>query len=110
MPWGVLTGCMRIPIGVLSLLLFCVAAAIAGDNDCDLLNSSSFRKSADTALEKRQYGLAAQEFQKALDACPEQRVILLDLSQAQAHNRDFPQALHAAQRFLELEPNSITGR
>jgi tetratricopeptide (TPR) repeat protein len=103
-------GCKRIPIGVLSLLLLCAAAAFAGDDDCDLLNSSSFRKSADAALEVRQYGLAAQEFQKALDACPAQRLILLDLSQAQAHNRDFPQALHTAQRFLELEPNSIPGR
>lgn len=77
---------------------------------CDLLNSSSLRNSAQSALEKHQYNVAVRQFQQALDACPTQRGILLELSQAQAGNRDFPQAIRAAQQFLESEPSSVRGR
>ncbi len=80
------------------------------DGPCDLLNSSSLRASALAALDKHHYGLAVSEFERALEACPKQRAILLDLSQAHAHNRDFPPAIRAANQFLESEPNSIPGR
>jgi Flp pilus assembly protein TadD len=61
-------------------------------------------------MDKHQYILAAREFQQALDFCPTQRAILLDLALAHARNRDFPPALRAAQQFLESEPISIPGR
>ena len=77
---------------------------------CDLFNSSSFRRSAQTALEKHQYAVAIRQFQQALDACPKQHATLLDLSQAHARNRDFPEAIRTAQQFLDSEPNSIAGR
>jgi len=86
------------------------AAAQSADAGCDLLNSSSLHANALTAMEKRQYGVAVREFQQALDACPNQRAILLDLALAYAHNRDFPPAIRAAQQFLESEPVSIPGR
>jgi tetratricopeptide (TPR) repeat protein len=95
---------------VLLLLLGGRAAAQSADAGCDLLNSSSLRANALTAMEKHQYGLAVREFQQALDACPKQRAILLDLALAHARNRDFPPAIHAAQQFLESEPLSIPGR
>jgi tetratricopeptide (TPR) repeat protein len=54
--------------------------------------------------------VAVSEFERALDSCPKQRGILLDLSQAYAHNRNFPPAIRVAQQFLESEPDSIPGR
>src|SRR5450755_1489553 len=80
------------------------------DGPCDLPNSSSLHNSALAALEQHQYSAAVLEFQRALDACPKQRIILLDLSQAHARNRDFPQAIRAVQDFLQSEPKSISGR
>jgi protein O-GlcNAc transferase len=77
---------------------------------CDLVTSSSLRTNGLGALDRHQYSAAAVEFQRALDVCPEQRVILLDLSQAHARARNFPEAIRVAQRFLEEEPNSIAGR
>src|SRR5215472_14488469 len=79
--------------GVSCFLLVSVSPTFAADVPCDLLGSSSFRQNGLTAIERRQYGVAAQEFEKALKACPKQRAVLLDLSQAHAHNRDFPQAI-----------------
>jgi tetratricopeptide (TPR) repeat protein len=99
--------------GVLCLVaLFacpCGVSQVRADGACDLLNSSSLRKNAVTALEKRQYGVAVTDFRQALDACPKQRTILLELSEAYARNRDFPRAIRAAQEFLESEANSIPG-
>jgi tetratricopeptide (TPR) repeat protein len=80
------------------------------DASCDLPGSSSLRKSGLSALEKHQYSVAVSDFKRALDTCPKQREILLDLSQAYAHNRDFPPAIRVAQQFLESEPDSIPGR
>jgi tetratricopeptide (TPR) repeat protein len=80
------------------------------DAACDLISSSSLRNNALRALDQHQYGAAILEFQRALDACPTQKMILLDLSQAHARNRDFPRAIHAAQEFLESAPDSISGR
>jgi protein O-GlcNAc transferase len=80
------------------------------DAPCDLPYSSSLHNSALGALDQHQYSAAALEFQRALDACPKQRIILLDLSRAHARNRDFPQAIRAAQKFLDSEPNSTSGR
>src|SRR5437868_5531117 len=88
-------------------LVLCAAACFA---QCDLVASSALRASASAALDRHRYSAAAVEFQRALDACPEQRVILLDLSQAHARARNFPEAIRAAQTFLEAEPNAIAGR
>ncbi len=108
---------MRLPLIPASLtlcgLLIGVSACTAQgieDPACDLVSSSSLRTSALGALNGHQYATAALEFQRALDACPKQRVILLELSQAHARARDFPRAIRAAQEFLESEPNSIPGR
>src|ERR1700676_3837696 len=90
------------------LLLMGVPASSAQgfeDAPCDLVNSSSLRNSALGAFDRHQYSAAALEFQRALDACPKQRIILLDLSRAHARNRDFPQATRAAQKFLESVPD-----
>ena len=89
------------------VLLLSISTCFA---QCDLVTSSSLRANGLGALDRHQYSAAAAEFQRALDACPEQRVILLNLSQAHARARDFPQAIRAAQAFLEAEPNSIAGR
>jgi tetratricopeptide (TPR) repeat protein len=87
-----------------------VLGASACFAQCDFVASSELRASAAAALDRHQYSTAAAEFQRALDACPEQRILLLDLSQARARAREFPQAIRAAQAFLEAEPNSMAGR
>jgi tetratricopeptide (TPR) repeat protein len=89
------------------VLLAGISACFA---QCDLVTSSSLRANGLGALDRHQYSAALVELQRALDACPEQRVILLDLSQAHAHARNFPEAIRAAQTFLEAEPNSVAGR
>src|SRR5260370_30511257 len=102
----------RVAKFLLVALLGCGPAASQqfADATCDLLNSSSARASGLAAMEKRQYGLAVRDFQRALDACPKQSATLLDLALAYARNRDFPPAIRAAQQFLESEPMSIPGR
>ena len=105
---------LEICMGLLCLVaLFacpCGVSQVRDDGACDLGISSTLRKHAVTALEKHQYGVAVTEFRQALDACPKQRAILLELSEAYARNRDFPLAIRAAQEFLEEEANSIPGR
>jgi len=64
--------------------------------ECDPVASSSLRTSAAAALDQHQYSAAAAEFERALDACPEQRILLLDLSQAHARAREFT-ASHSRQ-------------
>lgn len=98
-------------IVLLALLANCRAVAQqSADDVCDVLNSAPLHTNGLAAMEKRQYGLAAQELQQALDACPKQKSILLDLALAHARNRDFPPAIRAAQQFLESEPQSVPGR
>jgi tetratricopeptide (TPR) repeat protein len=104
---------LKLRAGGLFLLLLASDPAVAqqsADASCDLLNSSSLHSNALAAMEKHQYILAAREFQQALDSCPKQRAILLDLALAHARNRDFPPAIRAVQQFLESEPISIPGR
>jgi tetratricopeptide (TPR) repeat protein len=104
--------CHRLLTLVRGLLLIgnsvCSAQGLT-EAPCDLVNSSSLRNSALEALDRHQYSAAVLEFQRALDACPMQRTILLDISQAHARNRDFPQAIRAAQEFLQSTPDSISG-
>ncbi len=96
---------------LLALLAFAPAGAQQpSDSGCNILDSSALRKNGLAAVEKHQYALAATEFQRALDACPTQHAILLDLAQAYARQRDFAPAIQAAQRFLESEPTSVSGR
>ncbi len=96
------------------LLLLALAPLTAAQEPtagpCDSVRSTSFRESAREALQKHQFNHAAQQFQQAFDACPNQPAVLLELSEAQARRRDFPQAIRAAQQFLEREPGSVPGR
>ncbi|HUJ22285.1 MAG TPA: tetratricopeptide repeat protein [Bryobacteraceae bacterium] len=91
------------------LAFFFQAAPQAADGPCDLARSASLREKARSALQGHQYDQAAQEFQEALHACPRQHAILLEVSEAQTHRRDFAEAIRAAQEFLALEPNSLSG-
>jgi tetratricopeptide (TPR) repeat protein len=96
---------------LLSLVLASFAAAQQEQGGpCDLVRGMSLRKSARSAFEKRQYDVAARQFQQAFDACPTQRDILIELSEVYARRREFQQAIHTAQQFLELQPGSTPGR
>jgi tetratricopeptide (TPR) repeat protein len=99
--------------GLCVLLLTAIPACLAqevADTPCDIPASSSLRRSALAAVEQHHYGAAILQFHSALKACPTQRIILLDLSQAHARNRDFPRAIRAAQDFLLSAPDSVAGR
>ena len=76
---------------------------------CDLLKSAQFAQSAREASQNRKYAIAAQQFREAYDACPSQRELLLDLAQALTYERNFDEAILAAQQYLEREPRSIQG-
>ena len=94
----------------MSVVSSLATAQQAVDITCDYPASAAFRKSAANALAQRHYGVAATEFERALAVCPKDKAVLLDLSQARARHRDFPEAISAARQFLESEPGSLTGR
>ena len=77
---------------------------------CDLMRSVSARHDGQQALGKKEYASAAKSFQDALDACPGQHAVLLDLSEANLRRKEWPMAIRAAQQFVELEPGSMPGR
>jgi len=77
---------------------------------CNLISSEAQRHTGREELRGGRYAAAAKAFQQAFDACPSQHGILLELSDADVHGREFPEAIRAAQRFLGLEPASVDGR
>jgi tetratricopeptide (TPR) repeat protein len=96
---------------LLSLVLLPFAAAQQGaESACDLAASAALHTNAREAIQKRQYDQAARLLQQAFASCPNQRALLLELSDAQAHHRDFAESIRAAEQFLKIEPNSIAGR
>jgi len=101
-----------IPYAYLLLFLAVTAFAAAQESNipsCDELRSASLREEARRALQKRQYEQAALQLRQAFEACPQQSAVLLDLSDAQAHGRHFPEAIRAAQQFLDRQRGSIPG-
>jgi tetratricopeptide (TPR) repeat protein len=98
------------PAALLALLaLGLQAGPQPSDGSCDLAHSSSLLVSARSALQGHRYDQAAQQLREAFTACPQQHAILLELSDAHTRRRDFAQAIRAAQEFLHLEPNSVSG-
>ena len=77
---------------------------------CNLIQSSERRQAGLEALRGGRYAAAATALQASLDACPGQHTVLLDLSRAHLLARDFPRAIGAAERFVELEPGAVDGR
>ena len=77
------------------------------DTTCDTVHSMALRKSARDALDKHLYEVAEQDFSEALRECPAQRDIVIELSQAQAHLRQFDPAIQSLQAYLKQEPESI---
>jgi tetratricopeptide (TPR) repeat protein len=100
---------LRVAIPTLVFLLP-VAAQEPARAPCDLLRSSTERRSGLDALAQKQYAAAVTQLRNAFDACPAQHSILLELSRANAHRRDFQGAIAAARQYLELEPGSVEGR
>jgi len=77
---------------------------------CNLLRSIELQQNGRDAVERKQYAAAASAFQQAFDSCPTEHSALLSLAEADAHRREFAQAIEAAHRFLRLEPDSAPGR
>jgi len=94
----------------LLLLLFASLGIAQPVETCNADDSRALRQSGREAFQKRHYDAAAEQFRRALDACPTERGILLEISQAQAHRRQFTEAIAAAQQFLAQEPTSLQGR
>lgn len=80
------------------------------DARCDTPHIGVLRQSAREAFDKHQYEVAARHFSEVLHECPAQREILIELSQAQAHLRQFDLAIRSLQQFFEQQPASISGR
>jgi tetratricopeptide (TPR) repeat protein len=77
------------------------------DTTCDTARSIALQQSAREALEKHQYEIAMRDFSEALRECPAQRDIIIELSQAQAHLRQFNPAIQSLQAYLKQQPDSI---
>jgi tetratricopeptide (TPR) repeat protein len=77
---------------------------------CDAERSQALQQSARDAFDKHQYGAAARTFSEAFQECPAQRDILIDLSQALAHLRQFDLAIGSLREFLDQQPASTPGR
>lgn len=93
-------------------LVMTVASAlmVPGDTPCDSAYSNTARQNAEAAWEKGQFTAASEHFQRAFDACPADYSLLIRLSEAEARSHHDTEAIAAAQRFLRLEPSSITGK
>lgn len=76
---------------------------------CDLALSNSLGRSAREAVAGQDYKIAASRFQAAYTACPRQAGILLELSKAQALERNFEQAIATARQYLQIDPDSVSG-
>jgi len=82
---------------VFPLVLAATAAAQQLIPPCDLLKSSRLAEAARESYAARKYEIAAQQFREAYDACPSQRELLLGLAQALTYERNFDEAILAAQ-------------
>jgi len=101
----------------LLLLLVLQVASLAPANGqekaqgtCHSAQSLELRQSGREAFDKHQYQAAAGRFSEALEACPSQRDILIELSEAQARLREFDLAIRSIREFLEGEPESVPVR
>ena len=61
-------------------------------------------------MRSRSYDVAAKSFEEAIEACPANRELPLDLAQAQASGRHFDRAIQVAQRYVADSRGSIAGR
>lgn len=77
------------------------------ETSCDTVQSMALRQSARAALSKNQYEIAAGDFSEALRECPAQTDIVIELSQAQAHLRQFDAAIQSLQAYLKQQPASV---
>ena len=84
----------------------------SAQGNCDSAHSLALRASGREAFDKHQYEVAARRFSDALDACPSQRDLLIELSEAQAHSRQTDLAIRSAQesnRFRAGEEAEASG-
>lgn len=102
-----------IPVACVLLFLALAPLAAAQESEiatCDELRSTRLSEEGRGAFQQRQYEQAARQFRLALEACPYQSALLLELSEAQARGRHFPEAIRTAQQFLEKQRGSVPGR
>lgn len=76
---------------------------------CDLLRSNTLAESGRRSFEQRRYDAAASDFRQALEACPQQRLVLLELARSLTYDRKFEEAERAANEFLASQPQSEQG-
>ena len=86
---------------LLLLLLFTSIGIAQPVETCNADDTRALRQSGQQALQKRQYDAAVEQFQRALDACPTQRGILLEISQAQSHRKQFAEAIAELEKAVE---------
>lgn len=94
-------------------ILLAVAALAAQERlppvGCDMTQATALVASGRQAVAQKNYEAAAREFRRAFDACPRQRVLLLELAQALTLARKFDEAARAARDFLAAQPDSEQG-
>lgn len=76
---------------------------------CERAQSSQFESQGRAALLAGKASLATTLYRQAREACPEDRRLLLEISRSLSAERKLPEAIAAAQEFLDAEPNSAAG-
>ncbi len=104
------------------LVLLTAAAAMLGSQEisfetprttpplpCNEERSGQLAGRARSALSGGDPAMAAGLFRQAYEACPSNRVLLLEVARALTSQRKFDQAIETANEFLTAEPGSIPG-
>ncbi len=76
---------------------------------CNQERSDQFAARARAALSGGDPGMAAGLFRQAYEACPSNRVLLLEEARALTGQRKFDEAIETANEFLNEEPGSVPG-
>ncbi|MEO8659083.1 MAG: tetratricopeptide repeat protein [Bryobacteraceae bacterium] len=97
-------------LATLVLTITLIASAQNQETACDSQRSASAEASARAALKSGDAPLAVRWFQQALDACPDNRRLLLSMAETQIAGRDFENAIRNATLYLQGDRPSFDGR
>jgi tetratricopeptide (TPR) repeat protein len=75
---------------------------------CNTADQANLQQTARDAMQKRQFDIAAQQFQSALSACPSDQTLQLELGNAYFMGQHFQKAKDLALQVLRADPGNAT--
>ncbi len=79
------------------------------DADCDRARSVELATRANTALSGGDPTMATTLFRRALEACPSEEALKMELSRSLVAERKFEEGIATAQEYLAARPESVPG-